>query len=100
MVRRQILDYSPQTYSYRYLIDGAPLPVRDNPGTFTVEDAAGQARVVWESSFTALDPAEAAQLAEMWERYLPLALANLKKLVGSRRGAPPLVVGAEDQQHR
>jgi uncharacterized protein YndB with AHSA1/START domain len=81
----QILDYSPQTYSYRYLIDGTPMPVRDNTGTFTIEDAEdGQARVVWESSFVALDPAMAAQLAEMWEPYLPMVLANLKKLVESR----------------
>jgi carbon monoxide dehydrogenase subunit G len=80
----QILDYSPQTYSYTYVIDGAPLPVRDNTGTFTVEDADGQARVIWESSFAALDPAMAAQLAEMWEPYLPMVLANLKRLVESR----------------
>ncbi len=80
----QILDYSPQTYSYRYVIDGAPLPVRDNTGAFTVEDAGGQARVVWESSFTALDPAMAAPLAEMWEPYLPMVLANLKQLVEGR----------------
>ena len=80
----QILDYSPQTCSYRYVIDGAPLPVRDNTGAFTVEDADGQARVIWESSFIALDPAMAAQLAEMWEPYLPMVLANLKRLVESR----------------
>ncbi len=80
----EILDYSPPTHSYRYVIDGAPLPVRDNTGTFTVEDADGQARVVWESSFVALDPAMAAQLAEMWEPYLPIVLANLKQLVERR----------------
>jgi carbon monoxide dehydrogenase subunit G len=77
----QILDYSPQTRSYRYTIEGAPLPVRDNTGTFRVEDAGGHARVVWESSFVALDPSASAQLAEMWEPYLPVVLANLKKLV-------------------
>ena len=56
----QILDYSPAGRSYRYVIDGAPLPVRDNTGGFAVEDAGGGARVVWESSFAALDPAMAA----------------------------------------
>jgi hypothetical protein len=55
--------------------------VSDNTGSFTVEDADGQARVVWESSFVALDPATESQLAQMWEPYLPLVLANLKKLV-------------------
>ena len=80
----QILDYSPPTYSYRYIIDGAPLPVRDNTGSFTIEDADGHAQVIWESSFAALDPAMSAQLAEMWEPYLPLVLANLKKVVESQ----------------
>ncbi len=77
----QILDYSPQTRSYRYVIEGAPLPVRDNTGTFRVEDAGGHARVVWESSFVALDPSASTRLAQMWEPYLPVVLANLKKLV-------------------
>jgi hypothetical protein len=36
---------------------------------------------VWQSSFVALDPAMDAQLAQMWEPYLPLVLANLKNLV-------------------
>jgi len=78
----QILDYySHRTRSYRYVITGAPLPVADNTGRFTVEDANGRARVVWESSFVALDPAMESQLAQMWEPYLPLVLANLKMLV-------------------
>lgn len=77
----QILDYSPTTRSYRYVIKGAPLPVTDNTGTFTVQAANGQARVVWESSFQALDPAMEQQLSEMWEPYLPITLVNLKRLI-------------------
>jgi uncharacterized protein YndB with AHSA1/START domain len=77
----QILDYSPRTRSFRYRIEGAPLPVRDNTGSFTVEDANGQARVVWESSFVALDPAMESGLAEMWEPYLPIVLSNLRRLI-------------------
>jgi carbon monoxide dehydrogenase subunit G len=80
----QILDYSPQTRSYRYVIDGAPLPARDNVGGFAVEDADGNARVVWESSFVAIDPAMTDQLAEMWEPFLPIVLSNLKHLVEGR----------------
>lgn len=80
----QILDYSPQTYSFSYIIDGAPLPVRDNTGAFTVEDADGHARVIWKSSFVALDLGASTQLAEMWQPYLPMVLANLKRLVESR----------------
>jgi carbon monoxide dehydrogenase subunit G len=77
----QILDYSPETRSYRYLIEGAPLPVADNTGTFRVEAADGRARVVWESSFRALNPSEESELAEMWEPYLPMVLAKLKSVV-------------------
>lgn len=80
----RILDYSAPDRCYRYVIDGAPLPVRDNTGSFTVEDTDGQSRVVWQSSFVALDPAMDSQLAQMWEPYLPLVLANLKNLVESR----------------
>jgi carbon monoxide dehydrogenase subunit G len=77
----QILDYSPSTRSYRYVIKGAPLPVTDNTGTFTVQASNGRARVVWESSFQPLDPAMEHQLSEMWEPYLPITLANLKRLI-------------------
>jgi carbon monoxide dehydrogenase subunit G len=80
----QILDYSPQARSYRYVIEGAPLPVRDNTGSFTVEAAGRHTRVVWESSFVALDAAMESQLAQMWEPYLPQTLNNLKKLVENK----------------
>lgn len=81
--KEQILDYSPKTRSYRYLLEGAPLPVAANTGTFTVEAADGRARVVWESSFRALNPSMEAELAEMWEPYLPMVLAKLKAAVES-----------------
>jgi hypothetical protein len=37
--------------------------------------------VAWESSFEPVDPAMESQLAEMWEPYLPMVLANLKRLI-------------------
>ena len=83
----QILDYSPQQRSYRYLIEGSPLPVTDNTGTFSVEETDIGARVVWESSFEPLDPTMGAQLAEMWEPYLPMTLANLKHVVETTKPA-------------
>jgi carbon monoxide dehydrogenase subunit G len=79
--REQISDYSPTARSYHYRIEGAPLPVTDNVGSFTVQHEDGTTRVVWESSFRPLDPAMAEQLAEMWQPYLPMVLGNLKKLV-------------------
>jgi mxaD protein len=77
----RILDYSPHTRSYRYHIEGAPLPVTDNTGSFSIEENGSRSRVVWESSFEPLDPAMAIQLAEMWEPYLPMTLDNLRRLV-------------------
>lgn len=79
----EILDYSSQTRSYRYRIEGAPMPVTDNAGSFAVEDVDGQSRVIWQSSYRALDPAMESQVAQMWEPYLPLVLTNLKKLIES-----------------
>jgi hypothetical protein len=80
----QILDYSPGTRSYRYVIDGAPLPVHDNTGRFCVEDIDGGARVVWHSSFVPLDPATGDQVARMWAPFLPVVLDNLKTVVEKR----------------
>jgi carbon monoxide dehydrogenase subunit G len=83
-----ILDYSPDSRSYRYHIEGAPLPVTDNTGRFSIEPNGGRSHVVWESSFEPLDPAMEAQLAEMWEPYLPMTLANLKRVVEDSRSKP------------
>ena len=66
------------------MLDGAPLPVRDNTGRFAVETADGGARVVWESSFVPLDPAGADEIARMWEPFLPQVLDNLKAVVEKR----------------
>jgi len=82
--REQIIDYSAQTRSYRYIIDGAPLPVRDNAGRFAVETVDGGARVVWDSGFVPLDPATGDDVAHLWESFLPGVLGNLKTLVEQR----------------
>lgn len=84
VLNEQILDYSADTHSFRYVIEGSPLPVSSNTGGFAVQDASGQARVVWQSSFVPLDPAMETKVAEMWAPFLPLVLGNLKTLVESR----------------
>jgi uncharacterized protein YndB with AHSA1/START domain len=84
----KILDYSPATRSYRYTIDGG-LPVTDNHGRFAVEPSTtqrGGARIVWESSFVALDPAREDELSRTWAGMLPIMLGNLKTLVERRPG--------------
>jgi carbon monoxide dehydrogenase subunit G len=75
-----ILDYSPATRSYRYTIDGG-LPVADNRGRFAVEPTGNGTRIVWESSFTALDPAADAEVRRLWAGMLPVVLGNLKTLI-------------------
>jgi carbon monoxide dehydrogenase subunit G len=78
-----ILDYSPATRSYRYTIDGG-LPVADNQGRFAVEPAGNGARIVWQSSFVALDPAAEAEVSRLWAGMLPVVLGNLKTLIEQR----------------
>jgi len=78
-----ILDCSPATRSYRYTIDGG-LPVADNRGRFAVEPAGNGARIVWESSFVALDPAAEAEVSRLWAGMLPVVLGNLKTLIEQR----------------
>jgi mxaD protein len=80
----QILDYSPEMRSFRYVINGAPLPVRDNTGRFAVETVDSGSRVVWESSFVPLDPATGDDVARMWEPFLPVVLDHLKTVVEKR----------------
>jgi carbon monoxide dehydrogenase subunit G len=78
-----ILDYSPAARSYRYTINGG-LPVTDNRGRFAVQPADRGARIVWESSFVALDPAAEAELARLWAGMLPAVLGSLKALIEQR----------------
>jgi uncharacterized protein YndB with AHSA1/START domain len=80
----KISDYSPTERSFRYAIEGG-LPVRDNRGTFLVEERGGGSRVIWESNFEPLDTGAAAQLTEMWQDVLPTVLGNLKRLVEANR---------------
>lgn len=80
----QIIDYSPDTRSYRYAIDGIPVPDCDNTGRFAVESVDGHARVVWDSTLVPADPGLADQVTAMWEPYLPVILDNLKRLVEER----------------
>jgi carbon monoxide dehydrogenase subunit G len=79
----QISDYSPETRSYNYSIEGG-LPVKHNRGRFAVESSAGGSRIVWDSSFEPLDPATERELAEMWGGALPSILAGLKALIERR----------------
>jgi len=79
----EILDYAPATRSYRYIIDGG-LPVKDNRGRFAVEPVRTGARIVWESSFEALDPAAEQEISQMWAGMLPIVLGNLKALIEQR----------------
>jgi carbon monoxide dehydrogenase subunit G len=78
-----ILDYSPAARSYRYTVDGG-LPVADNRGRFLVEPAGNGARIVWESSFNALDPATEAEVSRRWAGMLPAVPGNLKTLIEQR----------------
>jgi hypothetical protein len=52
-----------------------------HPTRFAVEPAGAGARIVWESSFVALDPATEGGLNRLWQGMLPTVLGNLKALI-------------------
>ena len=44
-------------------------------------------RIVWESSFEALDPTAEDELSRMWAGILPIVLANLRTVIEQGSGA-------------
>jgi hypothetical protein len=50
-------------------------------GRFAVEPTPRGAKIVWESSFRALDPAAEEELGRLWAGMLPTVLGNLKNLI-------------------
>jgi hypothetical protein len=57
------------------------LPVSDNRGRSVIQPAGRGARIVWESSFAALDPTAEAKTSRRWAGMLPVVLGNLKTLI-------------------
>jgi uncharacterized protein YndB with AHSA1/START domain len=84
-IREEISGYSPghRRYAYRHL--AVPLPVRDSSGSFAVEPSGERATVVLEARFEALDPAQEAQVEQIFGGALEHALESLKRRV--ERGA-------------
>lgn len=79
-----ISDYSEADRSYRYAIEGG-LPVRDNRGSFRVEERpGGGSRIVWESSFEPATAAAGDEIVEMWRGALPGLMQNLKAVIEGR----------------
>ncbi|MBI4671726.1 MAG: SRPBCC family protein [Chloroflexi bacterium] len=77
----EISDYSDDTRAYSYHIEGSPLPVKNNRGRFQVQVEGTGARIVWDSEFDALDPAQEAQLVEIWAGAAQGVLQSLVQLV-------------------
>jgi hypothetical protein len=54
---------------------------RRQRGGFAVEPAGNRARIIWESSFVALNPAAEAEVRPLWAGMMPVVLGNLKTLI-------------------
>ena len=78
----EIADYSPVTRSYRYQIEGGPMPLRSNRGRLTVRGAGdGGSLLEWESEIEPADPAQATQIVGMLDGAYKQVLDGLKRLV-------------------
>lgn len=77
----EISDFSADRRSYRYSIEGSPLPVRNNRGRFEVRAADAGSVIVWDAEFEALDPAQEPAVAAMWEGAMGQVLGVMKGMV-------------------
>jgi uncharacterized protein YndB with AHSA1/START domain len=85
-VREEISDYSSELRTYRFRHIQVPLPIANSTGTFTVEDEeAGQARVVLDVSFDALDTATEGEVGRMFGGALEQSLESLRRRVETGR---------------
>lgn len=79
----EISDYTSEKRSYRYTIEGSPLPVKNNRGSFAVEPDGKYSVIVWDVEFEVLDPAQEEQVTEMWEEATKQVFKSLRKLIES-----------------
>jgi hypothetical protein len=59
----EIRDFAPKTHSYRYSIEGGPLPLKTNHGSFVVLPGENGSRVIWASEIEATDPDADAEIS-------------------------------------
>jgi hypothetical protein len=79
-----ISDYSTEQHAYKYAIEGSPLPVRNNRGTFAAAADGPHARIVWDAEFEAIDPAQEGQISQMWAGAMSQVLEQVKRLIEER----------------
>ncbi len=78
----QISDYSAVGRSYRYTIEGGPLPVANNRGRLAVEPDGAGARIVWDAEFEVMGPAPEADVAAMVDAAYKETLEALRRRLG------------------
>lgn len=77
----EIGDYSNIMHSYRYAIEGSPLPVKNNRGSFAVKPDGKESVIVWDAEFDVLDPAREVQIIQMWKEATKEIFSALRKLI-------------------
>lgn len=94
----EIHDYSSEKRSYRYTIEGGPLPLKVNRGSFAIEEDGEGALVVWDAEVEVLSAAQEAEVTQMLDGAYKQTLESLRQLVESRsrRNAAPPQVPAEE----
>jgi carbon monoxide dehydrogenase subunit G len=77
----EISDLSPESMSYRYTIEGGPLPVTRNLGAFRVEAiGGGRSRILWDAELD-FAPGAPSELETMVEGAYSEVAANLKRVI-------------------
>jgi uncharacterized protein YndB with AHSA1/START domain len=84
-IREEISDYVPERRTYRYRHLALPLPVKNSSGSFSVEPRNGEAQVVLECQFEALESEQEAEVGPMFEGALEQSLESLKRRVEQGR---------------
>lgn len=85
MQHEEISNYSKEGHSYNYAIEGSPLPVSNNRGKFAIEEDGQNSVIVWDAEFEALEPAQEAQVSQMWEGAMKQVLEQIKQRIEERK---------------
>ncbi len=76
----EIIDYSNEKRSYSYFNEGVP-GIENNRGSFSVRREGERSAIVWQSEFELINPAQEAEMTQMWKGATTQIGESLRKLI-------------------